>query len=189
MAAEDVLAFLGAVDTELAQHARPGETLDLYLLGRSALILGYGVLLATKDVDVVDVADSRLLGIAVDIFGKNSPGNVARRFYLETVSSGLPPLPIGYQKRCIDVPGPWRIIRPKRPEPHDLIVTKLSRFHQGDREDVRIICDADDIDTVILRERFELAHAFSDRDDPKVVSAFRNWETVADYLDGRRKGL
>jgi hypothetical protein len=189
VAADDLLAFLGAVDAELVRHAAEGETLDLHLLGRSALILGYGVRLMTKDVDVVDVAGSRLLGIAVQVFGKGGPGQAGRGFYLETVSSGLPPLPIGYQGRCLAVPGPWRVIRPKRPEAHDLVVTKLRRFHAGDREDIRILCDGGGMSESLLRERFELAHAFSDRDDPQVVVAEANLDRVAEYLAGRRRVL
>ena len=53
MDGEPILAFLEAVDEELARHAAERETLDLDLLGRSALILGYGLRLMTKDVDVV----------------------------------------------------------------------------------------------------------------------------------------
>jgi len=73
VAAEDLFAFLEAVGAELARHAVGSETLDLHLLGRSALILGYGVRLMTKDVDVVDIAGSRLLAIAVQVFGKGGP--------------------------------------------------------------------------------------------------------------------
>jgi hypothetical protein len=127
MAAEEILAFLGAIDTELAQHAGEGETLDLYLIGRSALILGYGVRLMTKDVDVVEVEPSRLLTVAIEMFKKGGLGHTGHGLYLEAVSSGLPPIPIGSQERCVEVAGPWRVIRPKRPEPHDLVVTKLKR--------------------------------------------------------------
>jgi hypothetical protein len=187
VAREDLLAFLGAIDSELMQHARAGETLDLYLLGRSALILGYGAPLMTKDVDVVDDFRSRLLIIAVGAFGKDHSRVPARRFYLETVSSGLPPLPAGYRGRCVDVPGRWQIIRPKRLEAHDLIVTKLRRFHQGDREDIRILCDTGDVEASILRERFDSAYLFSDRDDPKVVRASEHLQAVSDYLNGMSK--
>jgi hypothetical protein len=189
MAAEALLAFLGAVDAEVARHAVEGETLDLYLLGRSALILGYGVRLMTKDVDVVDDAGSRLLPIAVQEFTRGGARHAGLGLYLEAVSSGLPPLPIGYQGRCVDVPGPWRVIRPRRPEAHDLVVTKLRRFHAGDREDVRILCDAGVVDEGVLRERFDLAFAFSDQDDPQVVTAKANLGRVADYLAGRRRVL
>lgn len=187
MGAEEVLAFLGAVDAELARHAGPGETLDLHLLGRSALILAYGLGLMTKDVDVVDAAGSRLLAIAVGVFGKGGPGHRGHGFYLETVSSGLPPLPVGYQKRCVDLPGPWRVIRPKRPEVHDLIVTKLRRYHAGDRQDIQILCDTGEVDEDELRARFDMACLFEEQDDPKVVRALANLGAVVDYLRGLRR--
>jgi hypothetical protein len=189
MAAEDVFAFLGAIDQELAGHAGPGETLDLHLLGRSALILGYGLSLMTKDVDVVQTVGSRLFDIAVDVFRKNGPDHQSHGFYLEAVSSGLPPLPHGFKQRCVDVSGPWQIIRPKPLEVHDLIVTKLRRFHAGDRLDVQILCDTGDVDVVILRERFEQANHFSDMDEPKVVFSLKNLEAIAEYLDGLRRSL
>ena len=189
MASEDILSFLAAVDVELAAHANAGDKLDLHLLGRSALIIGYGAKLMTKDVDVVHVDRSRLLRIAVEKFGRASKGHLDHGFYLEAVSSGLPPLPIGYQGRCLDVPGSWRIICPKRPEAHDLIVTKLRRFHAGDREDITILCDTGEVDEDTLRGRFDLAHAFSDRDDPRVVMAAKHLQAVSDYLRGRRKKL
>ncbi|HWE37780.1 MAG TPA: DUF6036 family nucleotidyltransferase [Isosphaeraceae bacterium] len=191
MADDPILDFLKAVDDELARHAEEGERLDLHLLGRSALILGYSARLMTKDVDVVEVAGSRLLGIAVRVFGKGGPGHRAWGFYLETVSSGLPPLPLGYQSRCIDVPGPWSVIRPKRPEAHDLVISKLRRFHLGDREDVQILCDAGDLSPATLRERIDLAFAFhADEDeDPHRKKAYSNLRIVIAYLEGKRRGI
>jgi hypothetical protein len=35
----DIVRFLQAIDEELAIHASEGETLDLFLIGRSALIV------------------------------------------------------------------------------------------------------------------------------------------------------
>jgi hypothetical protein len=189
MAADEVLAFLKRVDDELTGHAEPGETLNLYLLGRAALILGYGLRLMTKDLDVVEEHDNRLLGVAERVFGKDAVKGRGHGFYLETVPSGLPPLPHGYQSRCVDVPGDWRVIRPKRPEAHDLVVTKLRRFHGGDRQDVQILCDTGEVDEEILRERFAIAHAFSDQDDPWVVRSGVNLEAVVGYLRGDRSAL
>jgi len=189
VAAEGLFAFLGAVDDELARHAGKGETLVLYLIGRSALILGYGLQLMTKDVDVIEVTNSRLFTLAVEVFKKGGAGHAGHGFYLEAVSSGLPPLPIGFERRCVDVPGPWVVIQPKRPEAHDLVVTKLRRFHAGDREDVQMLCDTGEVELGTLRERFNLAYAFSDMDDPKVEAAVANLESVAAYLVGRRRVL
>jgi hypothetical protein len=186
---ETLMGFLNAIDAELVKHATADETLELHLIGRSAMILGFGLQLMTKDVDVVEVRPSHLLTVASEVFKKGAPGNAGYGFYLETVSSGFPPLPIGFEKRCIDIVGPWQVIRPKRPEGHDLVVTKLKRFHQGDREDVRILCDTGEIEVQLLRSRFEMAHVFSDLDDPKVVKALMNLESVVEYLNGRRSTL
>ena len=98
-------------------------------------------------------------------------------------------MPMGFEQRSVDVRGPWRVIRPKRPEVHDLVVTKLKRFHAGDREDVQILCDTGEVEIGTLRERFNLAHAFSDMDDPQVVTALENLEIVAEYLKGKRRSL
>ena len=189
MAADEIRRFLDVVDAGLVGLAGAGETLPLHLLGRSALVLGYGLRLMTKDVDVVHLADSRLLEAAVGLFGRTgravSPGGL----YLETVSSGLPPLPIGYAGRLVEVAGDWEVIRPRHLEAHDLIVTKLRRFHAGDREDVRILCDSGEVDPATLRDRFELAHAFSDRDDPAVVGSAEHLAAVVQYLEGRRRSL
>jgi hypothetical protein len=189
VASEEILEFLRAVDTELTRHALEGETLEIHLLGRSALILGYGLQLMTKDVDVVDMQGSRLLRVAVEEFGKGGPAHLGHGLYLEPVSSGLPPLPAGFQRRCIEIPGTWEVIRPKRGEVHDLIVTKLRRYHAGDREDNQILCNTGEVVVATLRERFELAHVFSDRDDPSVGAAQANLEDVVDYLEGRRRVL
>lgn len=50
LGSDDVLAFLHAIDDELAGQTAPGETLSLYLIGSAALIVRYGLRLATKDV-------------------------------------------------------------------------------------------------------------------------------------------
>lgn len=185
----DLLRFLRAIDAELVHHAKEGETLDLHLLGRSALILGYGLSLMTKDVDIVHAHDSPLQIIAEETFGRDTPAAKRWGFFLEAVSSGLPPLPGGYQSRCIDVGGPWSVLRPKRPEANDLAVTKLRRFHAKDREDVRILCDRGLLDSATLRDRLDSAHAFTEEGDPGREAAYANLGVVIDYLEGRRRTL
>jgi hypothetical protein len=191
MVHEEILSFLRAIDDELAATAAGGETLDLYLLGRSALVLGYGVRLMTKDVDVVYDHGKPLLDRAVEAFGAGTAGAARYGFYLEAVSSGLPPLPVGYQKRCVAVPGPWRVIRPGLPEVHDLAATKLSRFHARDREDLRILCDTGGLTAGGLRAAVDLAFAFAadEDEDPKRKNAYANLRAVIEYVEGRRREL
>jgi hypothetical protein len=191
MRTDQILDFLTAVDQELTRHAEEGETLDLYLIGRSALILRLGLDLMTKDVDVVYLHGSELQGKAEEHFGKGTPGAERWGFYLEAVSSGLPPIPAGYQGRSENVPGAWKILRPKQLEIHDLAVTRLKRFHPKDRNDLRILCETGRLHADGLRRALDLAFAFAadEEEDPGRKTASANLRVVIDYLEGRRREL
>ncbi len=189
MRSHEILDYLHAIDEELAHHAKEGETLELHLLGRSALILGFGLNLMTKDIDILYVHGSELQSKAEELFGKGSRGAVRWEFYLEPVSSGLPPIPSGYCARSTDIAGPWKVLRPKQPEIHDLAATKLKRFHAKDREDLRILCDTGQMTPEALRKALDSAFAFSadEQEDPGRKRAFENLETVIEYLEGKRR--
>ena len=88
----EILDFLKAIDSELVKHAKDGEKLVLHLIGRSALILRYGLDLGTKDVDIVHFHGDELENKAVEIFGKGTLNATHLGFYLEPVPQGLPPI-------------------------------------------------------------------------------------------------
>lgn len=51
---DQIHRLLNEMDTELARIAQPGERLDLYHIGRSALVFHYGAKgLSTRDFDIV----------------------------------------------------------------------------------------------------------------------------------------
>src|SRR5262249_55925133 len=127
MERDEILDYLEAIDAELVKHAEEGESLELYLIGRAALIVRYRVSLATKDVDIVPSHGCELERRAVELFGKGTTNAERLGFYLEPVPQGLPPIPGGYCHRSEDVSGCWQVLKPKQPEPHDLAVTKLKR--------------------------------------------------------------
>jgi hypothetical protein len=188
---DEILDYLHAIDEELVPHALEGETLDFCLLGRSALILGFGLSLMTKDVDVVDADNLKLQRKAEELFGKGSPGAARWGFYLETVSSGFPPLPGSYRARSVEIPGSWKVLRPRHLEIHHLAASKLKRFHAKDREDLRILCDTGRMTSEGLRGALESAFAFSadEEEDPGRKSAFENLEVVIEYLEGKRRAI
>jgi len=189
MGREEILRFLEAIDAELVGHAREGETIDFYLIGRSALIVRYGLQLATKDVDIVHVHGAELERIAVERFGRGTPNAERLGFYLQPVPQGLPPIPGGYCHRSEEIPGRWRVLRPRQPEPHDLAVTKLKRFHAKDRQDLQILCDSGQLHADRLRERLESAFAWAEKEDPDRGLAARNLARVIDYLEGKARAL
>ena len=189
MGSDEILRFLQAIDAELVEHAREGERVDLYLIGRSALILRYGLNIGTKDVDIVQVHGSALEIKAVELFGKGTRNAGRWGFYLEPVPQGLPPIPGTYWRRSEPIPGDWRVLRPMQPDPHDLAVTKLKRFHAKDREDLQILCDSGELGTDRLREGLESAFAWAEKEDPDRDLAARNLARVIEYLEGRTRTL
>jgi hypothetical protein len=187
----EILDYLRAIDAEMAKYAKEGETLSLYLIGRSALILRYGLDLGTKDVDIVHFHGNELESKAVEIFGRGTPNADRLGFYLEPVPQGLPPIPGAYCPKSEDLPGDWQVIRPKLPRPHDLAATKLSRFHAKDREDLQIMCDSGELNVATLRKTLDSAFAFAadEDEDPKRKKAYANLRTVIEYLEGNRREL
>jgi hypothetical protein len=98
---ERIRRFLDALDEALVPHATKGERLDLYAIGRSALMLHYGLKPAaggTKDFDVVQIGHppAPLAEKALELFGKGTDGAGWIGLYLELVQDGLPPLPTGF---------------------------------------------------------------------------------------------
>jgi hypothetical protein len=187
-----LLRFLEAIDAELVKHAHKDERLDLYLLGRSSLIVRFGLNLATKDVDLVTSGDvPHLQTLAFEQFGKGSANALKWGLYLEGVPAGLPPVPGSYRKLSAALPGDWKVIRPKLLDVHDLAITKLRRFHAGDREDLRILCDSGELTVDGLNRSLQSAYFFGmdEEEDPSCKDVRAHFQAVIDYLEGRRNNL
>jgi hypothetical protein len=192
MQTSQIVQFLEAIDTELARHAKEGERLDLQLIGRSALIVRYGLTLATKDVDMVSRTDSpELEAKAIELFGAGTANAARWGLYLEPVPPGLPPVPAGTGRRSMELPGDWKVLRPRIPEPHDLAVTKLKRFHAGDREDLRILCDSGELTREGLERALGNAYQFGmdEEEDPEHKRVNDSLRKVIAYLEGRSRTL
>jgi len=181
--------FLQRIDDRLVLQAQAGERLDLYHIGRSALVLHYGFALSTQDFDIVEQHASPLEIKLIAEFKKGTPAARELGLYIDPVPAGVPPLPGGYRQRCTEVRGPWRVLRLWQLEVHDLAVTKLKSFRTNDRQDLRQLCDRGLIAKDKLRQALGEAYQFSlpgkdDADDPDRVKAFQHLERVEHYLDG-----
>jgi hypothetical protein len=137
---DQILAFLRELDAALQEIAPDGERLEMYHLGRSALVLYHHYPGGTGDVDILGLGGS-LEQQALQRFGKGTARALELQLYLETVPVTVPPVPHTFRPRCQEVPGPWKVIRLWRPDPHDLAATKLKSFRPRDREDLTFLCD------------------------------------------------
>jgi hypothetical protein len=184
-----MLAFFQALDDELVKHAKPGQRLELFHIGRSALILHYNLALGTKDVDVIEMRESELETKARELFGKESEKATALGLYLDLVPQALPPVPQHFRKRCQEVPASWKVIRLWRLENHDAAATKLKSFRAQDRQDLQFMCDEGLLNPSALRESLNSAFLWSEEDHPDRDRAFANLQVVVDYIEGRKSSL
>jgi Nucleotidyltransferase of unknown function (DUF6036) len=179
--------FLNDLDTALLPFAN-GERLDLYHIGRSALVWHYQAQFATKDVDFVALR-TPLEEKARELFGEGSPKAKELGLYLDLVPEPLPPVSNGFQRRSQEVPGDWQVIRVWALEPNDLAATKMRSFRAQDRQDLKFLCDLGLLQAEKLRDAMKEAWIWWLDDDETRTDAFANMERVIDYLQGRAPAI
>ena len=183
-----IMQLLSEIDEALVPYAKPDERLDLYLLGRASLILRLHLTaVSTNDVDIVWMSPDKvgLEETAIKLFGKGTANALRLGLYLERVPQGLPPLPQNFRSRAEMAPGPWRVLRPKFLEFHDLAVSKLKRFAAKDREDLKLLCDEQLITPEGLWASLESAFTFSadEEEDSIRQQAGDACRKVCNYLE------
>ena len=189
---KEIYALLDRLDEELRPLAA-GEFLDIYLLGRAAMVLSYNVALSTKDIDIVSRQKSILEPKAIELAGMESRLARSLGLYLDPVPPGLPPVPRGFEHRCKLLPRAWKVLKVWLPDVHDLAATKLKSFRPQDREDLQFLCDRELLDKIKLFESLDKAFSFrspkaedaeDDPDTPNWGRALRNLKRVEGYLGG-----
>lgn len=190
----EILRFFQELDAALIPMAN-GQRLDLYHIGRSALVWRFQATFSTKDIDVVQLqtppSQHALLLKAQELFGRDSAKARELGLYLDPVPDPLPPVPAGFKSRCTEEAGDWQVIRLWQLEVHDLAATKMRIFRPQDRQDLRFLCDLGLLQAAQLRESLEKAWIWSlEKDgDPLRDAAFAHLQIVIDYLEGRSATL
>jgi hypothetical protein len=138
-------SFLRDLDTHLL------EPTDLHCLGGFVLSELYGLERTTADVDILETTKgtgpARLLALA----GRNSPLHKRHKVFLDIVT--IASVPDQYESRLVDLAaGRFRNLHLKALELHDLVLAKLERNTDRDREDLKRL--ARGLDANVLRERY-----------------------------------
>ncbi len=138
--------LLEALDRELA-----GPT-ELHCFGGFVVAEHYGLVRATADVDVLDSSGTGLATIA-RLAGKGSPLHLRHKVYVDVVT--IADVPDDYETRLIDMDvGGLARLRLKAFERHDLVLAKLARNIDRDREDVIALARGPGLDVQVLRKRY-----------------------------------
>jgi Nucleotidyltransferase of unknown function (DUF6036) len=191
---ERILKFLDAIDAVLVSEATKDQRLDLYVIGKAAVILFYGGEQAgamTSDVDVVQISHppAPLLSAALERFGKRTAGAREHDLYLESVLNAIPPLAGSFKTRCAQMARAWKVLAVWQPEANDLAASKLERYAAKDRDDLRHLCDKGHLQAEKLRQSLTNAFIWHEEDDPDRERAFVNLEKVIAYLEGKSRDV
>ena len=147
-------------------HQLEGPT-ELHCFGGFVVAEYYGLTRPTADIDIIEATGTDLKTLAT-LAGKGSALAKQHHVYLDIVTVAT--VPEDYAQRLFDIyPATFENLRLKAFERHDLVLAKLSRNGDRDREDVRRLAVGPGLDTEILKKRYAVELRFQsanpDRDD------------------------
>ena len=170
--------FLEALDRELAAPS------ELHCFGGFVVSEHYELTRGTADVDVLESRGTDLATIG-RLAGKGSALHSQHKVYVDVVT--IADVPDHYDTRLIDMDvGGLTHLRLKAFERHDLVLAKLARNIDRDREDVIALARGPGLDVEILQQRYrqELRPKIGrpDRDDLtlhlwlEIIEEIQSWD-------------
>jgi hypothetical protein len=138
--------MLVALDLELTQDT------ELHCTGGFVLAEHYGLVRTTGDIDVLESAGTDKATIA-RLAGRGSPLHKRHRVHIDIVTVADVPDDYDTRLETMDVEGLTRL-RLKVFERHDLVLAKLCRNIDRDREDVVALVRGPGLDVEVLSQRY-----------------------------------
>ncbi len=140
--------FLAELDAAATAETR------LDCMGGFAVTQWYGFSRETIDLDVLVLAPREQSDALLEKARKGSQLHKRSRLYLDHVAWAK--VPEDYEDRLAEMfPGTFRHLRLCVLDPYDLVLTKLERNEQRDRDDVKYLARSVPLDPAILQERYE----------------------------------
>jgi hypothetical protein len=141
--------FLDELDTLL------DEPFELHCIGGFAIVIAYGLPRSTNDLDYRTLFPYNRISELQRMAVPGSPLDKKYKVHLQH-TAGVESIPEDYEQRLTDpFAGRFKYIRILIPDPYDLVLSKLSRNADRDREDVEYLVKTCHLDAKILRERYE----------------------------------
>jgi hypothetical protein len=140
-------SFLHSLDEQLTART------ELHCLGGFVVAELYGLARPTADIDVLESRGTDQATLVARA-GKGSPLHQKYGVYVDLVT--IASVPEDYESRLVVVfPDRFRNLTLKAFERHDLVLAKLSRNIDRDREDLEALARGPGLDVTLLRERYE----------------------------------
>jgi hypothetical protein len=140
-------SFLLELDAHLTQRT------ELHCLGGFVISELYGLERPTADIDILEASKGTDSVTLAKLAGKGSDLHRRYKVYLDVVTMVI--VPEHYESRLVDLAAnSFRHLRLKAFDRHDLVLAKLERNTDRDREDVKRLALGPGLDVAVLRERY-----------------------------------
>jgi hypothetical protein len=140
-------SFLHALDSQLSQPT------ELHCFGGFVIAEHYGLTRSTGDIDIFECKGTGPETIAL-LAGKDSPLHRRYQVYIDVV--GVANVPADYESRLTTAFGDeFTNLRMRMFERHDLVLAKIERNSDRDREDLEAIARGPGLDVAVLTQRYE----------------------------------
>jgi|SRR6266849_5719091 len=129
------------------------EPVQFHCIGGFAVVAAYRLPRGTNDLDYYSLVPANRARDLQEIAGEGSP--LARKHKVHLHHAGIATLPESYEERMKELlPGRFKRIRLFVLDPYDLVLSKLSRNIERDREDVEHLSRTLHLDPKVLQARY-----------------------------------
>jgi len=129
------------------------EQIELHCIGGFAVVAAYHLPRSTNDLDYYTLIPVDCGQDLEKLAGQGS--ELARKYKLHVHRAAVASLPMNYEERLREpFAGRFRNMRLCVLDPYDLVLSKLSRNVERDREDVKHVAKTEKLDPAILRDRY-----------------------------------
>jgi hypothetical protein len=130
------------------------EPIELHCIGGFAVVVGYGLLRATNDLDYTTLIPFNRINDLQRIAGEGS--TLAKKHHVHVQRPAIEAMPEDYAERLTELfPGRFKNLRLFVPDPYDLVLSKLGRNIARDRQDVEYLAKSQHLDPEVARERYK----------------------------------
>ncbi|HKW35179.1 MAG TPA: DUF6036 family nucleotidyltransferase [Candidatus Acidoferrum sp.] len=130
------------------------EPIELHCIGGFAVVAAYGFPRSTNDLDYFSPEPCNYARELQEIAGEGS--RLARRHKVHVHHAAVATVPESYEERMKELfPGRFKNLRLFVLDPYDIVLSKLSRNQERDRQDVEYLVKTNSLDSNTLRDRYE----------------------------------
>jgi len=130
------------------------EPIKLHCIGGFAIVAAYGLPRSTNDLDYFSLEPYNRARELQEMAGEGSP--LARKHRVHVHHAAIATVSENYEKRLIELfPARFKNLGLFVLDAYDIVLSKLSRNLERDRQDVDYLAKTQNLDPYLLRERYQ----------------------------------